>query len=60
VRDLDRSRAGVVVRFADPISAAPEPNRAGESSGVTILDDYLARAYRRVARFGPYVLLERR
>ena len=60
VRDLTESRTRLVVRWADPAGAAPEPNRAGESSGVTLLDDHLARAYRRSARFGPWVVLERR
>jgi hypothetical protein len=60
VRDLERTGTRVVVRWTDPASAAPEPNRAGESSGVTLLDDHLARAYRRAARFGSYVLLVRR
>jgi hypothetical protein len=60
VRDLERSGTDVVVRFTHPVSAAPEPNLAGESSGVTLLDEHLRRAYRRVARFGPYVILERR
>ena len=60
VRDLERSGTDVVVRFTDPVTAAPEPNLAGESSGVTLLDDHLRRAYRRVARFGPWVILERR
>jgi hypothetical protein len=60
VRDLRRTRPGVVVRFTSRITAAPEPNRAGESTGVTILDDYLALAYRPAARAGPYVILGRR
>jgi len=59
VRDLGRARPRVVVRFISPVTAVREPNRAGESSGVTILDDYLARAYRRAARAGPYVILGR-
>ena len=59
VRDLERARPRVVVRFTSPVTAVREPNRAGESTGVTILDDYLARAYRRAARFGPYVILGR-
>jgi hypothetical protein len=59
VRDLERARPRIVVRFSSPVTAVREPNRAGESSGVTILDDYLARAYRRAARFGPYVTLGR-
>ena len=60
VHDIQRARVRTVIRWTAPASAAPEPNRAGESSGVTFLDDFLAAAYRRVARFGDYVLLERR
>ena len=30
------------------------------STGVTLLDQYLARDYRRAAAFGSYVILERR
>lgn len=60
VRDLERARPRAVVRFTSPVTAVREPNRAGESTGVTILDAYLARAYRRAARFGPYLILERR
>ena len=60
VADLERARPRVVVRDTSPVTAAPEPNAAGRSSGVTLLDDHLARAYRETARFGPLVLLERR
>jgi hypothetical protein len=60
VRDLERTRTPVVVRWTARVTAAREPNRAGESSGVTILDEYLRRAYRRAARYGDYVILERR
>jgi hypothetical protein len=60
VRDLKRKRVRTVIRWTNPMSAAPEPNKAGESSGVTLLDDYLANEYRRVARFGDYAVLERR
>jgi hypothetical protein len=60
VGDLEQDRVRTVVRWTDPASAAPEPNKAGESSGVTVLDDHLADAYRRVTRFGDYVVLERR
>jgi hypothetical protein len=60
VRDLERRRVRTAVRWTNPASAAPEPNRAGESSGVTLLDDYLANRYRRVRSFGDYVVLERR
>jgi hypothetical protein len=60
IRELERSGTDVVVRFTAPVTAAPEPNRAGDSSGVVLLDDHLRRSYRRAARFGPYVVLERR
>ena len=61
VRDLERTRPRVVVR--DTSRRRPpraSPTRPGESSGVTLLDDYLARAYRPLERHGPLVVLERR
>ena len=60
VRDLEANGVRTVVRWTDPLSAAHEPNRAGESTGVTVLDDYLASTYTRAARYGDYVLLRRR
>ena len=60
VGDLERARPRVVVRDVSPVTAAPEPNAAGRSSDVTLLDDYLARTYRPVERHGALVLLERR
>jgi hypothetical protein len=57
VDDLRRVSPRAVVRFTSPITAAPEPNRAGESTGVTILDDYLEGAYRAAGRHGAYVVL---
>ena len=60
VADLERARPRVVVRDTSPVTAAPEPNAAGRSSGVTLLDDHLEQAYRETGRFGPLVLLERR
>jgi hypothetical protein len=59
VRDLRRERP-LVVRWTAPITAEPEPNAAGRSSGVRILDDHLAREYRQVAKLGYYVMLEPR
>jgi hypothetical protein len=59
VRDLRRRRA-FVVRFVAPITAVREPNRAGRSSGVRILDAFLATDYRQVAKLGYYVMLEPR
>ncbi|MEI7889833.1 MAG: hypothetical protein WCI34_05945, partial [Actinomycetes bacterium] len=46
-----------VVRYEAGITAAPEPNLAGKSSGVTLLDEYLKRSYRELARFGTWVVL---
>ena len=60
VADLERSRPRVVVRETAPVTAAPEPNAAGRSSGVTLLDDRIARDYRETGRFGTLVVLERR
>jgi hypothetical protein len=60
VADLERTRPRVVIRDTSRVTAAPEPNAAGRSSGVVLLDDYLARTYRETDRFGPLVLLERR
>lgn len=57
VRDLRRARPRVIVRWADPVTAAPEPNRSGRSSGVRILDRYLATDYRLARRYGDYQLL---
>lgn len=60
VRDLDRTRTRLVVRWTDPRSSQPEPNAGGRPSGVRLLDDYLARRYRPAARFGSLRLLMRR
>ena len=53
-------RTPMVVRYTAPITAAHEPNRAGRSSGVVLLDRYIAANYRPAVKFGFYVLLERR
>jgi MFS family permease len=60
IRDLERTRTPMVVRWTDPVTAAPEPNAAGRSSGVRLLDAYLARSYREVGRVGSFRLLARR
>jgi hypothetical protein len=59
VADLERTRPAVVVRDASPVTAAPEPNAAGRSSGVRLLDAYLARAYRPEERHGDLIVLAR-
>ena len=60
VRDLRRSGAELVVRWLSPVAAEAEPNGAGRSSGVRILDRYLARRYAEVERFGDYAVLRLR
>ena len=57
VRDLRDSRTELVVRWLSPVASEAEPNGAGRSSGVRVLDRYLARRYERVARFGSYEVL---
>jgi hypothetical protein len=60
IDDLRRANVRYVVRDTSPITAADEPSRAGESSGVRLLDEELRRAYAPVRRFGPFIVLERR
>jgi hypothetical protein len=60
VAALRRERPRVVVRWRAPASARREPNARGRPSGSRLLDRHLARAYRRVARHGDYVVLARR
>jgi hypothetical protein len=60
VRDLRRSRTELVVRWLSPVAAEAEPNGAGRSSGVRILDRHLARSYVEVERFGDYAVLRLR
>jgi hypothetical protein len=57
VAALAAARPRVVVRWTDPASSRPEPNRRGRPSGSRALDDYLASAYRRDSRFGAYDVL---
>ena len=52
-----RRERPVVVRWTDPLSSRPEPNERGRSSGVRVLDEHLASAYRIEARFGAYEVL---
>jgi hypothetical protein len=59
VADLRRTRPAALVRWLDPRGRADEPNASSRSSGVTLLDDELARTYGRPERFGDYVLYRR-
>jgi hypothetical protein len=60
VADLERARPAAIVRDTSPITAAREPNKAGRSSGVRLLDRYLATVYTPVGRYGRFVVLARR
>jgi hypothetical protein len=53
------SRTRVVVRWLDPRATLREPNGAGRSSGVHLLDRWLAAHFHPMARFGVYELLLR-
>lgn len=57
ITSLRRSRTRVVIRWLDPRATLAEPNGAGRSSGVHVLDRYLAAHFRPYARFGYYQLL---
>ena len=59
VGDLERARPALAVRWLSPVLARPEPDGAGVSSGVRILDRYLARTYIPIRRFGDYQVLRR-
>jgi hypothetical protein len=59
VAALRRARPKAVVRWTDPASSRPEPNRRGRPSGSRALDEYLASAYRLDARYGAYDVLVR-
>jgi hypothetical protein len=60
VGDLERARPGLVIRWLSPVADQPEPNGAGRSSGVHILDRYLRSHYVEVRRFGDYAVLRPR
>jgi hypothetical protein len=47
------------MRWDDEVTTQPEPNKAGEPTGVRILDDYLDESYEEEARYGNYVMLVR-
>jgi hypothetical protein len=59
VGDLERSRPELVIRWLSPAADQREENGAGRSSGVRILDLYLARNYEPVRRFGDYEVQRR-
>ena len=57
VARLRATRPAALVRWTSPLTAAREPNAAGRSSGVRLLDAYVARAYRPAARYGEWLVL---
>jgi hypothetical protein len=60
VGDLELARPALVIRWLSPVADHREDNGAGRSSGVRLLDRYLARAYEPTRRFGDYLVLTRR
>ena len=60
VEDLESARPELVVRWLSPVADEVEPNGAGRSSGVRVLDRYLADRYAQVERFADYAVLRRR
>ena len=57
IDDLRAARPPVIVRWDSPVTAAPEPNRSGRSSGVRLLDAYVSANYREKSRYGDWVVL---
>ena len=53
IQELQRHRVRVIVLYAPPRPFI-EPNESGESSGVTLLDDYIRSAYRKGWVSGEY------
>lgn len=60
MRDLQRSGVELVVRWVGPAATEMEDNGSARSSGVRVLDDWIAAEFRAVRRYGDYVLLARR
>ena len=57
IEDLERERPRIVVRWTDPVSVEREPNLRGRSTGVRILDEWIASHYRLDRRIGYYDVL---
>jgi hypothetical protein len=60
VRDLEQARPALVIRWLSPLADHADDNGAGRSSGVRILDRYIAAEYAPERRFGDYQVLVRR
>ena len=59
-RELIRSRAPVVIRWLARAASRREPNGSARSSGVHVLDRTIRARYRRLVRYGDYLILVRR
>lgn len=59
IADLERAQPALVVRWNDPRAEVQEPNGSADSSGVTLLDDWIAAHYDPAKRFGAYTVLVR-
>ncbi len=59
IGDLERAQPQLIVRWLSPVADEAEPNGAGRSSGVRLLDRYIAGRYDQVERFGDYAVLRR-
>jgi hypothetical protein len=59
-RDLVLSRAPVVMRWLVPTALRRVPNGSKRSSRVRLLDRTIAARYRRLVRYGDYLILVRR
>jgi hypothetical protein len=57
VGTLERVRPRAIVRWTDPLSSEPEDNLRGRSSGVTLVDDWVAAHYALRQRAGYYEVL---
>ena len=55
INDLKVHKVEYIVLWLAP--TPEEPNRSAESSGVTILDDFIRANYKHVAEFGSYTIL---
>ena len=59
VADLESARPEVVIRWVSPVADQREDNGSSRSTGIRILDDYIARFYRPARRIGDFLVLQR-
>jgi hypothetical protein len=58
VEELEQKRPPIIAIDTE-FDSVEEPNDSAKHSGVTILDDYIHQHYKEVARFDPYLILQR-